>query len=591
MNSSRKLLFLSAVLFLASTARAADAPAIPADKAAFHVFVLMGQSNMAGSAMPILPEYKEPAADVLMLGRDMKWSPAKTPAGQGMCPGQSFARLYAALHPGVTVGLIQCARGARGIKELNKGGRDRDGSPNYDNGLARIREAMKVGTLKGVLWHQGETDAGDANYVNKLATLVADLRADTGVADLPFVAGELGRYCTWTGPFNKRIPAFAQALPHCAVAGSEGLLDLGDKVHFSGFSAEVFGGRYLMEYLRMVEPALVPKFEPQLKEITAKMLAREAAWDVLLNGDMSEGGAKVFAWDNLWIGKGKLRVVRDEKEFASAPASMRIASVGGPAQGSIAQTLRNVAGKQIRVTLKIKNDGFTGCQVNLYGLDGSWRQLYQKTLITTGKTSGWKTFSAETAVPAEAINTRIAVVVDGDGAACVDDLVIERIPAPPTTDGANLLSNGSMADGDATPTGWTNTWMATGKIKVVRDTQTFKAGPASLRLESVGGPVNGTVGQEIKGVAGKSIRITGWTKSNGVKKTYVAIITFDSAWKMLHWDAVYVAASGPVAEWTSFDKTLDIPAAAAHVNLALGIEGDGSAWFDELGVATIDGGR
>jgi hypothetical protein len=594
MNARRNLVFLVlSFAVLASTARAADAPApvIPADKGAFHIFVLMGQSNMAGSAMPILAEYVEPATDVLMLGRDLAWSGAKTPRGQGMCPGQSFAHHYAALHPGVTVGLIQCARGARSLKELSKGGKDRDGSPNYDNSLARIKEAMKRGTLKGVLWHQGESDCGDPNYVKRLAALVADLRADTGVADLPFIAGELGRFAAWTAAFNKLIPTAAQSIPRCAVAGSQGLLDLGDKVHFSGFSAEVLGARYLMEYLRMVEPEAAPKFKPVLETITAKMLAREAAWDVLLNGDMSEGGARPFAWDGWWLGRGTLEVVHDERIFASAPAAMRLASVGGPAQGSVAQTLRNVAGRRLRVSLKIKNDGFSACQISLYGVDGSWKQVYEKTLINAPSAPDWTPFTAEADVPANAVNTRLAIVVQGRGAAYIDDVVIQRIgnaQTATTSTGANLLTNGSMTDGEAVPSGWTGTWTAKGKIKATRDTKTFKNGPASLRLESDGGPVNGSAGQELKGAAGKTIKVTGWAKADGRHQTSVAVVSFDAKWKVLRWEPVFVAPRGP-DDWTAFDKTVDVPAGAARVNLTVGIDGEGSAWFDELGAAAVGG--
>ena len=51
-------------------------------------------------------------------------------------------------------------------------------------------------TIKGVLWHQGEADTLNDeradSYETKLHQLIADLRADLGIADLPFIVGNLG---------------------------------------------------------------------------------------------------------------------------------------------------------------------------------------------------------------------------------------------------------------------------------------------------------------------------------------------------------------------------------------------------------------
>lgn len=415
----------TAILLAAAVlAGAADGPGvdIPADKAAFHIFVLMGQSNMAGTSTPVPMEYVDPASDVLVLRKDLVWRQASTPLDQAhggaFSLGQSFARHYAVLHPGVKVGLIQCARGGRGIKELAKGGKDRDGSPNYDDSMKKIQAAMQRGTLKGMLWHQGETDAGDAGYVAKLAALVADLRADTGIADLPVIAGQLGQYATWTGAFNGRITAAAKDIPRCAVASSDGLLDLGDKVHFSGFASEVLGARYLEQYLQLAEPALVATWKPRVAEIATAMAAREKAWTSVLNGDMSEGTTRPFAWD----GGGSLTVTRDTAQSASAPASLRIATAKGPAKGSLSQPLRNVAGKKLHVTAKIRSEGFTASQLLVTAIDKGYKSCFNSVIITTGPTTGWQDFSADVTVPAEAMSAKLALGVDGEGTAWFDDV-------------------------------------------------------------------------------------------------------------------------------------------------------------------------
>jgi hypothetical protein len=586
------------LLALAILACAADGPDIPADKAAFHIFVLMGQSNMAGTSVPIPVEYVEPASNVLVLRKDLVWRKADTPLdpahGQGFSLGQSFARHYAALHPGVTVGLIQCARGGRGIKELAKGGKDRDGSPNYDDSMAKIRAAMQRGTIKGVLWHQGETDAGDAGYVAKLGTLVADLRSDLGIADLPFICGQLGQYATWTGRFNALIPAAATSIPHCGVAMSDGLLDLGDKVHFSGFGSEVLGARYLAQYLQLAEPALSGTFAPRLAAITTAMQERETGWTGVLNGDMSEGVSRPFAWDNRWTGTGRLEVTRDTAQSVSAPASLRLASVGGTTQALVGQSLRNVTGQRLRVSAKVRNDGIQRVELEIAGIGKNYKQNFKTTIASTGTTTGWADLSAEAIVPADTMRANLSIIAVGEGTAWVDDVAIERLgpapaPAPAATPtGTELAKNGNMSAGEAQPTGWTNVWTASGKLAVARDTTEFKSAPAALRVDAVGGKVNGNASQALSGAAGKKVRITGWVKSDGKNVAVVALGSFDGSWKMLKFAFVYRNEGvGPLA-WTPIDATLDVPAEAVQVVLSTGIDGEGSAWFDDLSAVVVE---
>jgi hypothetical protein len=418
-----------AIVFAATTIQAQDVT-VPADKSKFHIFVLMGQSNMAGSGEPVLPEYVRSDPHVLIIGDDMKWTASKVIFGSAMGPGQVFARHYAELHPGIAVGLIQGARPARGIKELAKGGKDRDGTPNYDKLIATVKEAMKAGIVKGILWHQGETDCRDAAYVEKLKTLASDVRTDIGDQNVPFIAGELGRFVTWTAAFNALIPKAKTTIPNCAVASSEVLMDLGDKTHFSGFSCEVFGSRYLMEYLTMKEPQLAAKFKPALDDLTARMIAKDAAWVTLLNPSMTDGETRPLGWDRESVAAGNLDAIRDTNNFASAPASLRVESVNGPVTGFVSTSLRNVCGRNLKITCKIKNDGFTNCSLNLNGMDGSWKPVLNQNVIAASDAKEWTTFTTEFAVPANAMNTKLGFAVSGEGKAWLDDIVVTKSEAP-----------------------------------------------------------------------------------------------------------------------------------------------------------------
>ena len=79
----------------------------------------------------------------------------------------------------------------------------------------------------------------------------------------------------------------------------------------------------------------------------------------------------------------------------------------------------------------------------------------------------------------------------------------------------SLITNGAMGQGTEVPTGWETLYVQAGKLKAVRDTREFAAGPASLRLESVGGPANGNVSTPIRSAAGRTLVVTGKVKPVG----------------------------------------------------------------------------
>jgi hypothetical protein len=245
----------------------------PADPAGFPVFLLMGQSNMAGWSA-IDPSDLSQAGDlspvprVLALGGQCTlksrrprgwtcWRPAAHPlhlnqksAGFGL----AFASRLLEEHPGLTIGLIPCAWGGAGIDQLGPG------TPLYDNAIHRARIAALRGTLAGVLWHQGETDAFEdslaRSHAAKLAVLIARLRSDLATPGLPFLIGDLGDFGN-----EKRDPAaiarqelvraglrrVAADTPHAAFVKSGGLAGV-DIVHFSRAAYIEFGQRYAEAY-------------------------------------------------------------------------------------------------------------------------------------------------------------------------------------------------------------------------------------------------------------------------------------------------------------------------------------------------------
>jgi len=61
----------------------------------------------------------------------------------------------------------------------------------------RLEIAMKIGILKGILWHQDESDSNPEKcylYQEKLENLIQRVRKLVENPDVPFVAGEIGRF-------------------------------------------------------------------------------------------------------------------------------------------------------------------------------------------------------------------------------------------------------------------------------------------------------------------------------------------------------------------------------------------------------------
>src|SRR4051794_5233593 len=91
----------------------------------FHLYLLVGQSNMAGRGK-VEKEDQTPHARVLVLNKDDAWVPAADPLhfdkrSAGVGPGLTFGKVLAEADPGVTIGLIPCAAGGSPITVWEKG--------------------------------------------------------------------------------------------------------------------------------------------------------------------------------------------------------------------------------------------------------------------------------------------------------------------------------------------------------------------------------------------------------------------------------------------------------------------------------------
>lgn len=233
----------------------------------FHLYLLVGQSNMAGRGRIESPDLAIHPR-VLCLDANGRWVVALDPlhtdkptvAGVGL--GTTFGKVMAEANPGVVIGLIPCAVGGTTVSQWRKGAPPVEPwGKLYDNAIQRARLAQRDGVLKGILWHQGEGDsstAGIAAYRERLTQLVADFRADLEAPEAPFVAGMLG---VWDPQrhagrraFNENLAGVAEWFPRAAAVAAEGLEHGGDGTHFGSAALREFGRRYARAMQGFGEP-------------------------------------------------------------------------------------------------------------------------------------------------------------------------------------------------------------------------------------------------------------------------------------------------------------------------------------------------
>lgn len=248
-----KLLFLCMLLsaLMSSTEKAAETPPV---QEKFYLYLLIGQSNMAGRGIVEAQDTVENPR-ILSLDKDDKWVVAKEPLHfdkpkvAGVGPGLSFARaMLDSLPPDVKIGLIPSACGGSPIRAWAPGQfwRQTNSYP-YDDAVRRTKIALQNGTLKGILWHQGSADnhaASIAVYKSNLIHLITALRDEFKAPNVPFIAGEVGSFTKNTDALDSIFHEVKADVAFYEVVSAAGLMHIGDSTHFDSFSQRVLGKRY-----------------------------------------------------------------------------------------------------------------------------------------------------------------------------------------------------------------------------------------------------------------------------------------------------------------------------------------------------------
>ena len=228
----------------------------PPSRKSFHIYLLMGQSNMVGRDTRQLGSQVDNPR-VLALDGEGRWVMAREPmhvGGTGLGPGIPFALEMLKADPKTTIGLVPCAVGGTPLRRWVKG------ADLYEAAVSRARTAARGGVLKGVLWHQGESDTDKQRnaetYETRLAQMFRDLRQDLGLADLPIVVGQLGDFLTAEKyPYVETVRGAIGHIPSVVagvgVADSTGLSHKGDSLHFSADAEKELGARFARSMLEL----------------------------------------------------------------------------------------------------------------------------------------------------------------------------------------------------------------------------------------------------------------------------------------------------------------------------------------------------
>ena len=256
---------LAFVLLVASTITGWAA----GEKEGMDIFLFLGQSNMAGYG-DIYPEDRQDLDGVFTLretkdeANPYRWEKSHQPYNVGL-PSYRFSlagpfvQAYHLTYPNATVGVVSKAWGGAAISQMNKG------TKFYDEIIRQAKWAKKSGTLKAILWHQGESDTVNKDvadkYEERLAKLINDLRTDLGMPDLPFIIGDLaefyGTHKEHSAPERlKQIEQVREALrtmqdklPNVGFVKTTGLVSHDfHQVHFGRDSYIILGNRYFDVY-------------------------------------------------------------------------------------------------------------------------------------------------------------------------------------------------------------------------------------------------------------------------------------------------------------------------------------------------------
>jgi sialate O-acetylesterase len=148
----------------------------------------------------------------------------------------------------VPIGLLPCAHGGTSMDQWDPELRNQGGDSLYGSMLRRVRATG--GSVKGVLWYQGESDANPKAaplFEERFRSFVQAIRTDFNQPDLPFYYVQIGRSASasnaaeWNAVQAAQLRAESE-IPHTTMVASVDL-SLVDAIHIDTQGLKRVGGR------------------------------------------------------------------------------------------------------------------------------------------------------------------------------------------------------------------------------------------------------------------------------------------------------------------------------------------------------------
>lgn len=242
----------------------------------FHIYLCFGQSNMEGNAAieakdrtGVDPRFQMMAAVDMPNSNRKKgnWYTAYPPLcrnSTGLTPADYFGRtMVEKLPENIKVGVINVAVGGCSIDLFDEDKcaayipKQADWFQNYckeyNNNPYKVlvtmaKKAQTAGVIKGILFHQGCTDNGQADWPARVKRVYVRLLHDLGLneEETPLLMGELlsqekGGICAG---HNNVIAITPNTIPNAHVISSSGCPGAADGLHFTAEGYRMIGKRY-----------------------------------------------------------------------------------------------------------------------------------------------------------------------------------------------------------------------------------------------------------------------------------------------------------------------------------------------------------
>jgi len=251
----------------------------------FHIYLAFGQSNMEGQGTieaqdkTVDPRFQMLSTIDNFNGRKLgTWNDAIPPLANkhgGLGPTDYFGRtLVEKLDPQIKVGVVVVAVAGCSIVLFDPPVSDsywstqagwfmdivKDyGDDPYQRLVDMAKKAKEDGVIKGIIFHQGETDEGDSDWPNKVKKVYDRLVKDVGLDEnIPFFAGEVPYQGSSKGT-NTNIRKLPEKSKNFYIVSAEGLNDLDMmRIHFSSQGYRDFGKRYAEKVMEVLGDKLNP---------------------------------------------------------------------------------------------------------------------------------------------------------------------------------------------------------------------------------------------------------------------------------------------------------------------------------------------